>query len=152
MPSILERYVPFALAAIVALAVAAVVFSSGKIRYSYAIPAAAMTFGIVVAGFSATQRNMLLGMRGSSVLRFLSRTMYYNDVLNYFMQGVYTSLLVSAISVVGFFVDSNPLIWKIWIVMFSYSVTQVLLIIGRNEILMGRIIRRFLEDSNNDTR
>ena len=78
--------------------------------------------------------------------------MYYNDVLNYFMQGVYTSLLVSAISVVGFFVDSNPLIWKIWIVMFFYSVTQVLLIIGRNEILMGRIIRRFLEDSDSDTR
>ena len=152
MPSILERYVPFALAAIVALAVAAVVFSSGKIRYSYAIPAAAMTFGIVVAGFSATQRNMLLGMRGSSVLRFLSRTMYYADVLNYLMQGVYTSLFVSALSVVGFFVGSNPLIWKIWIVIFSFAVTQVLFIIARNEILMGRIIKRFLEDPDSTAR
>ena len=152
MPSRVERYSPFLLAAIASVVVSIVVFRCGNVLESLTLPAATMTFGIVIAGFTATQRNMLLGMRGSSVLRFLSRTGYYIDVLNYLMQGIYTALFVSAISVVGFFVNSNPLIWKIWIITVSFAVTLVLVIIGRNEILMGRIIKRFLEDPDSTAR
>ena len=152
MPSRVERYSPFLLAAIASVVVSIVVFRCGNVLESLTLPTATMTFGIVIAGFTATQRNMLLGMRSSSVLRFLSRTGYYIDVLNYLVQGIYTALFVSAISVVGFFVNSNPLIWKIWIITVSFAVTLVLVIIGRNEILMGRIIKRFLEDPDSTAR
>ena len=152
MPAIVERYLPFLLATVVAVSVAFVVIGFGEIRHSSALPAATMTFGIVVAGFTATQRNMLLGMRNSSVLRFLSRTGYYIEVLYYLMQCVYSALLVSAISVVGFFVGCNALPWRMWIVTISFAVALVLIMIWRNEILMARIIRRFLEEPENTAR
>ena len=120
MPARVERYFPFVIAAIVAIGIAIIVFGFGKVQNSNTLPAATMTFGIVVAGFTATQRNMLLGMRSSSVLRFLSRTGYYIDVLDYLMQCVYSALLVSAISVVGFFVGSNALLWEMWMVAISF--------------------------------
>ena len=147
-----ERYFPFLLAAIVAVGMAVLVFGFGKFPNSSALPAATTTLGVVVAGFTATQRNMLLGMRGSSVLRFLSRTGYYINVLDYLMQCLYSALLVSAISIMGFFVDCNTLLWKIWMVAISFTVTLVLIMIWRNEILMARIIKRFMEDSENSAR
>ena len=147
MPAKLERNLPLLVSIIVVIVITILVFGFGKVYKPNALPAATLTFGIVVAGFTATQRNMLLGMRGSSVLQFLSRTGYYVDVLDYLMQCVYSALLVSAISGVGFFVDSHPLLWKIWIIAISSTVAFVLIAILRNEILMARIIKRFLEDS-----
>ena len=152
MPAKFERYFPFLFATIVAVGVAVLAFGFGRCPYSSALPAATTTFGIVVAGFTATQRNMLLGMRSSSVLRFLSRTGYYIDVLDYLMQCLYSALLVSAISVIVFFVDYNSAVWNIWIIIMSFAVSLVLFMIWRNEILMARIIKRFIEDSENTAR
>lgn len=151
MPARVERYFPFPLAALVATVAAAVVFGLGRVPNSNALPAATMTFGVVVAGFTATQRNMLLGMRGASVLRFLSRTGYYIDVLDYLMQCVYAALLVSVISVAGFFLGCNGLLWKVWMVAMTFTVSLVLSMILRNEILMARIIKCFMEDPSDTT-
>ena len=89
-----ERYFPFFLAVVVGISAGIATFGFGIVPDSKAVPAATMTFGIVVAGFTATQRNMLLGMRGASILRFLSRTGFYIGVLDNLMQCVYSALLL----------------------------------------------------------
>lgn len=149
MPARIERYFPFFIAAIVGISVGIFTFGFGRVPDSKALPAVTMTFGIVVAGFTATQRNMLLGMRGASVLRFLSKTGYYIDVLDYLMQCVYSALLISALSVVGFFLGCDTLLWNAWIVVMTFAVTLVLAMIWRNEMLMSRIIKRFMENPDN---
>ena len=141
-----ERYYPFAVAVIIAISTASVVFWVYTPQVSKALPAGTMTFGVVVAGFSATQRNMLLAMRGASVLRFMLRTGYHHDVLEYLMHCVYAALAVSLISLVGFFLGDCELAWKIWLIAIACFVTLVLALVLRNEILMFRIVKHFLED------
>ena len=145
-----ERRLPFVIAAIVAAMAAVVAFMCEIGPLPKSLPAGTMTFGIVVAGFAATQRNMLLGMRGSTVLRFALRTGFHNDVLAYLMHCVYAGLVVSMVSVIGFFLgDKTLLLWKIWLVAITFCITLVLVLITRNEILMARIIKRFMEDPVN---
>ena len=145
-----ERRLPFAIAAISATIAAVVVFVWEIGASSKALPAGTMTFGIVVAGFAATQRNMLLGMRGSTVLRFALRTGFHNDVLAYLMHCVYAGLSVSVVSVTGFFLGSqHHLLWKFWLILITFCISLVIALITRNEILMARIVKRFMEDPVN---
>ncbi len=83
MSGAVERYGPYLLAAFAAAATA--VFASGSEPFPQAPAAGTMTFGVVVAGFTATQRNMLLGMGGARVLRFAGHTGYCQNVLRYLM-------------------------------------------------------------------
>ena len=145
-----ERSLPFVLAAIVTVIAAVVVFMCEIGPLPKSLPAGTMTFGIVVAGFAATQRNMLLGMRGSTVLRVALRSGYHNDVLAYLMHCVYAGLLVSVVSMTGFFLgDKAVLLWNIWLIIMMFCVSLVLAFITRNEILMARIVKRFMEDPVN---
>ena len=144
-----ERVFPFCVAAIVAALAAIAVFTGAFGPVSQALPAGTMTFGIVVAGFAATQRNMLLGMRGSTVLRVALRTGYHHDILAYLMHCVYAGISVSAVSAVGFFVGGNALTWNIWAVLLAFTVGLVLALIVSNELLMARVVKRFLEDPGN---
>lgn len=150
MSAKIERRLPFVIAILMA-GVATVVVSSYEIgSLPKSLPAGTMTFGIVVAGFAATQRNMLLGMRGSTVLRFALRTGFHNDVLTYLMHCVYAGLVVSVVSVAGFFLNDHTLLaWKIWLVAIVFCISLVLVVIARNEILMARIVQRFMEDPDN---
>ena len=105
-----------------------------------------MTFGIVVAGFAATQRNMLLGLGGSRVMRFAVRTGYYDDILAYLMDCVYAGIGVSVVSVAGFFLGDSALPWSLWLVVLTGSISLVLALTLRNEIMIVRIIKRFMEE------
>ena len=149
-----ERFYPMAIAVIAAGCATLVVFQCDVSGVSKALPAGTMTFGIVVAGFSATQRNMLLAMRGASVLRFMLRTGYHQDVLEYLMHCVYAALLVSGVSIVGFFLGNSSLGWELWLISIAFPgglVALVLALVLRNEILMVRIVKRFLEDPGSST-
>ncbi len=147
-----ERYLPL-LIAIIAVAVAAFVTFTCEIGpLSKSLAAGAMTFGIVVAGFAATQRNMLLGMSGSSVLRFAVRTGLHNHVLAYLMHCVYAGLFVSLVSVTGFFLGNNALLWSLWLIILTGSIALVLALMMRNEIMIVRIVKRFMEEQNPRTR
>ena len=148
MSAALERRLPFWVAAIAFLATGAIAYFCEIKPLPTAFSAGMMTFGIVVAGFAATQRNMLLDMRGSSVLEFAVKTGFHNDVLQYLMHCVYAGLFVSAVSVIGFFINGNPLLWWGWFAILVGSVVLVIALILRNEVLMGRIVKRFMEDQN----
>ena len=134
---------PAVLAGLVAFVVAKLL---GPASYPLPLPAATMTFGIVVAGFAATQRNMLLTMSGSEVLRFVQTTGYYQDVVNYLMDGVKAGLVVSSVSVCGFFLEQNGLLSAVWLAAMAGSVVLVLGVTARNEMLTSRLVRRFLSE------
>ena len=113
---------------------------------SIAIPAATMTFGVVVSGFAATQRNMLLTMHGSEVLAFAARTGYYRDILAYFMDGIRAGLLVTSISLFGFFTIIESFLWYIWLPCVVGGASLVVGVIARNEILVGRLVHHYLRE------
>ena len=141
-----ERYLPPTLALIIASIAAFVVFRCDMQPLPKALAAGTMTFGVVVSGFAATQRNMLLGMRGSNVLRFAIRTGYHNDILDYLMHCVYAGLGVSVVSLVAFFLGDSVLMWRLWIIAVTFFIVLVLTLILRNEILMVRVVKRFIQD------
>lgn len=148
MPAKIERYWPFAIAVVAGLIalVVALTFAIGPLPKSLA--AGTMTFGIVVAGFTATQRNMLLGMGGARVLRFAVRTGYHNIVVDYLMHCVYAGIMVSVVSLFGFFLGKNALLWSLWLATVAALIVLVLALVVRNERLMIQIVMRFLEDPN----
>ena len=147
-----ERYLPPLIAITVGAVAAVLAFTCEIGPLPKPLAAGTMTFGIVVAGFAATQRNMLLGMSGSSVLRFAVRTGFHNDVLAYLMHCVYAGLFVSAVSITGFFLGDNAMLWSIWLAVLTGAIVLVLGLMLRNEIMIVRIIKRFLEDQNPRTR
>ena len=136
------------LLAVVAASVAAVVLTVllNIKPLPLALPAATMTFGIVVAGFAATQRNMLLTMSGSEVLRFARTTGYYEDIISYLTNGIHAGLLVTLISLCGFFLGENCALWTAWLSVLTGGVALVLGLTARNEMLSNRLVRRFLEE------
>lgn len=118
------------------------------------LAAGTMTFGIVVAGFAATQRNMLLGMGGSKVLRFAVRTRFHHDILAYLMHCVYVGLAVALVSVIGFFLNEDASfgpfsLWELWLVVLVGLIVWVLALMFRNEIMMRQIVERFVEEQPN---
>ena len=80
-------------------------------------------------------------------MRFMAQTGFYIDVMDYSMQCIYSALTLSIVSLAGFFIDGDTIVWKIWVVVITYATVLVLMFMFRNEILMSRIIRRFVEES-----
>ena len=110
-----------------------------------------MTFGVVVSGFVATQRNMLLTMSGAEVLRFAVRTGYHEDVINYLMDCIRAGMLITTVSLSGLFIPKNSLLWGIWLPSLAGAIVLVVCLLIRNEILVSRIVRHYLEEANEST-
>ena len=139
-----ERYGPFFPAAITAVVIA--VFASEAESFSRFISVGTMTLGVVVAGFTATQRNMLMSMGGTKVLRFAATTGYYRDVRDYLAWCIYAALFVVVVSGAGIFVNCNSWAWSLWLALWVGSVVLVLGFMVRNEILMSRIFTHFIKE------
>ena len=150
-PALLQRIWPFVAAIVVTAGVTFVVVQCRNEPFPIAVPAATMTFGIVVSGFVATQRNMLLTMSGAAVLRFAARTGYYQAVLAYLMDCIRAGLLVTVISLAGFLLGKNDLLWAIWLPLLAGSITLVICSIVRSEMLVARMVRRFIEEQGSPT-
>ena len=148
-----ERRFPVVVAIVVGMtsAVAAYLYDIGPLPKSLA--AGTMTFGIVVAGFAATQRNMLLGMGGSKVLRYAVRTGFHHDILAYLMHCVYVGLAVALVSLIGLFLNDDTSLgpfslWEIWLVILVGLIVCVLALMFRNELVILRVIKRFMEEQS----
>ena len=146
-PSQIARIWPLPLALFVALVAWFFANSLDMQKPPFAVPGATMTLGIVVSGFVAAQRNMLLPMVGSRVLRFAVRTGYYKDIVTYLMDCILAGLLLTGFSLAAFFLGDCSLLWQIWFTGLGGLVALVVFLIVRNEILMGRVIRQYLADS-----
>lgn len=112
------------------------------------VPAGGMTFGIVVAGFVATQRNMLLPISSSAVMRWVARTGYHEPIIAYLTHCVRAGLLVTVISLVGLFLGDCILLWQIWISSFSGAAVLVLSLMCRNEGIMTLVMRRYFREQH----
>ena len=118
------------------------------------VPAASMTFGVVVSGFVATQRNMLLTMSGTEVMRFAVRTGYHRAVISYLMDGVRVGLLVTGISLPALLLDQggNTWWWRIWLSGLGFCIALVVGVLVRNEMLVSAMIRTYLETKDDRPR
>ena len=142
-----ERRLPFLVATVSAVVAGLVLFLIvGVEPGTSGIPAAGMTFGIVVAGFAATQRNMLIGMGQTRVLRRLARTGYDKDVLSYLTDCVCAGLATTGVSLAGFFLGRDAIAWSAWLVSVAFVVSLVIALMVRNEIMSLRIVSHFIKE------
>jgi len=109
-------------------------------------PAATMALGLIVAGFTATQRNMLLSMSGSQVLRFAATSGYAKDILSYLADCVYAGLFATFISLIGIFLGDHGIWQSLWLAFWVGSLLLMILILVRNEWLMHRVFTRFMDE------
>ena len=144
-PGKLERRVPF-VAAVLAGIGTGVFTWQWNVSSSIAIPAATLTFGIVVSGFVATQRNLLLTMGGSRLVRYAVNNGLYKDVLNYLAQCIWAGLSVTFLSILGMLLCNYPTAWSFWLPIQLGGVVLVICLIVRNETLMFRILKRYWEE------
>ena len=145
----IEKFGPFIIAAVVFIAAAVYVEISDTTNFPEALPLSTMTFGIVVVGFAATQRNMMIGMGGSRVMQFIIRNRQQDRVLGYFMHCVSAGLAVTIVSMAGFFVDGFPrIVCIMWLSLLISLVALIITLIGRNEWVMRVVTKRYLEEGN----
>ena len=144
-PARLWRVVPY-LPAVVCMLILSWVAVDGIEPLTPAVPAALTTFGVVVSGFVATQRNMLLGMGGARVLRFLARTGYYEDVLAYLSECVYAGIAVSLLSIAGLFMGSRETLWSLWTPPAAGGACLLTCLLLRNELVMRRVLKHFVKE------
>ena len=148
-PAQRQRLLYPSLAAIAAVAASSLVFVRCEVEsLPIALPVGALTFGVVVSGFVATQRNMLLTMTGSEVLRFAVRTGFYTDVIDYLMDGIRLGLAMMGAACVGVFVLASAelaFLQEAWLSLFAGLTVATIWTIGRNEILVARMVTRYME-------
>lgn len=138
----IEIYSPYVLAVIGAAGV--YLFASCIPTIPKSLAAGTMTFGAVVAGFTATQRNMLLSMKASKVLTFLAKLGHDKSILRCLAECVYGGLLVTVISVVRFFIVTDAS-W--WLALWSGSLIFIVWAMARNEAIMFLAIKRWMEEN-----
>lgn len=143
-----ERYLPLLAGAIAGGAIGCADVFAGVEPFSRLASVGTMTLGVVVAGFTATQRNMLLGMGGTKVLRYAATTGYYKDVLDYLAHCIYASLLVTVVSVAGIFVENGGWARSSWLALWVGSIVLVVALMIRNECLMSRIFTHFMGEQS----
>ena len=147
MSAAAEKSLPFIVAAVPAACAGAVFFCVIDVPPGASgLSISGMTFGVVVAGFAATQRNMLIGMGQSRILRQLAVSNYYQDVVSYLTLGVYAGLGTTVVSVFGFFVEGDTVAVSAWVVALVFMVSLVVALIARNEILSSRIVAHFMKE------
>ncbi len=128
------RDLPYALALLAGVAVS--VFANLVDPFSKSLAIGTATFGMIVAGFTATQRNMLIGMGGTKVMRFIVRKGYQEDTLNYMRDSVFGGLIVAVLSVVWLFLpeaNESTLLWRLWFGFWSGAMVLVFISTLRNE-------------------
>ena len=141
-----ETLAPYAVASIASALLAVLMFSLKIGTPPEGVSFATLTFGVIASGFAATQRNMILGMNESAVLKYAVREGFHEDIVRYLMDSVYAGIWLSGFSVVGILVNDCSILWKIWIVMAGFFVVLILSFMTRNEMMMSRILKRFLDE------
>lgn len=108
--------------------------------------ATAATFGVVLAGLSAIQRNMLFPIRSSRVIRRAIEINQMDRILSYLSKSSYIGVVISLYSFVGFFVGDNLIVVRVWTAVLGGLVLFALACLTRNEVVMSLILKRFLEE------
>ena len=106
---------------------------------------ATITLGVVVAGFTATQRNMLVGMKGLPLFNTIAKTGHDADLTLYLKQCLWSCIALILVSGTRFFLeDLPPVLTPIWTIVWFGTFAFVIASTCRNERFMFRIIGKFL--------
>ena len=142
-----ERWWPVALAAVSGTLICA--FSGLVPVFPAAVAIGTTTLGVVVAGFTATQRNMLLGMRGSRIMKYAAESGRYADVLHYMMHCIWWSLALTVVSLLrlllGDLMCRSFWVWAAWLFAWSGLTVCVIATLVRNERIMLVITKQYLK-------
>ena len=139
-----ETYLPCAVS--VGIAGITLVFVQKLPSVPAELAAATITLGVVISGFTATQRNMLVGMKGLLLFKTIARTGHHQDLILYLKQCVWSSVTLVVVSATRFFLDDAPAefvqVWEVvWFGTFAFVIASAV----RNERLMFQIIGKFLK-------
>ena len=145
-----KHYFPY-VAALVAVVAGGLLAAKNTLAFPKSLAVGTMTLGFVVAGLTATQRNMLLGMGGTDVLKFAAKTGYYKDILNYLKRCLYAGLIIVFVSLLRLFLSESNSFLALWLGIWTGSIVLVLALIAQNECLMFRIVKRFMEEQKDKT-
>lgn len=108
-----------------------------------------MTFGIVLAGFSGTQRNMLISIRRTRVIDRAIDINQIERVLSYLTKSSYVGLVLALYSFAGFFIDDHLVVLRAWIAGLGALVFFAIAHLARNEIIMSLILKRIMAKRSN---
>ena len=149
-PAILRRYYPVGGAVLLSIGAFVMTQWFHLTFISNALSASTLTFGIVVSGFAATQRNMLLSLADSEVLSYAAETGHDQDILDYLKDAIYAGLGITMASVIGFCVQDYKLLCDIWTGVLVFFIVLIILVLHRNERLMRLIMNRFMSEQRHD--
>lgn len=142
----LEKYGPSLSAILGGIASLTITWTSGMTTVPTTLIATAATFGIVMAGFSATQRNMLFSMRGSRVIRRAIEINQMDRVLSYLSKSSYVGIGLTLFSFAGFFVSDHIIVVLAWMTVLGALVLLAVAFLVRNEVVASLILKRYLEE------
>lgn len=146
MINIIEKYAPYVITVIGGGLALSVSWWLDIEAIPDALIAGTMTLGIVIAGFSATQRNMLFSMRQSRVIRRAIKINQMDHVWSYVSRTLFGGIVLTVISFIGFFINDNVVIVRIWITVLSALVCWTISYLALNEIIMTIISKRYIEE------
>ncbi|WP_164170596.1 hypothetical protein [Stenotrophomonas maltophilia] len=96
-----ERAYPYAGGLLAGVAVFALAKAGYSVSYSENMLASLVSLGGIFAGFLATVKTLLLTMN-SETLRSLRTSGYMGDLLTYLKEGIYGSLILCVLAMLGF--------------------------------------------------
>lgn len=108
--------------------------------------ATAATFGVVLAGLSAIQRNMLFPIRSSRVIRRAIEINQMDRILSYLSKSSYIGVVISLYSFVGFFIGDHFFVVRVWMAVLVALVFFASACLARNEAVMSLIMKRYMEE------
>lgn len=108
--------------------------------------ATAATFGVVLAGLSAIQRNVLFPIRSSRVIRRAIEINQMDRILSYLSKSSYIGVVISLYSFVGFFIGDHFFFVRVWMAVLVALVFFALACLARNEAVMSLIMKRYMEE------
>lgn len=105
-----------------------------------------MTVGVVVAGFGATQRNILLGLRFLKLYRWMEEVGYKKEIVRCLKEGIFIGIGIASITSLHFIFDTSSVpLWIVWTIWFG-AVSLLFGVIVRNELLMFRIFQWYVQE------
>ena len=140
-----ERYLPYVCGGVAGIVALAIMWHLGVPDLSRAVPASAMTLGIVIASFAATQRNMLVGVGFPRRLRRTLNAGYLDDILSYFQQAITLGVVMTFISLLGLFVIDIDFLCLTWMVATSVLITIIGVAMFRNERIMFIVVKQVVK-------
>ncbi len=100
---------------------------------------ASLTLAAILTGFLATSKTILLGMKGTPVMKAFFKSKYIEDLVSYLAQGIWSSFIFCIVTMVGFFITTTPAYQAVWLMAgliagFAFiRITKIFLVILRHE-------------------